>query len=282
MDDLRRLFSDPSLNLPLFKPAEERAMLQLIHLDCDGDRHVLDHTGPARDEFIRRNMKLVLACARRFIGALRQNRNERLLELVSAGTEGLMRGIDRFNVEATDGIGHHYRFSTYGMWWISSLIREELGQYDKRVVRHKSYHDQFKQARWELCDLLGAAEVLDETVYFYLQLDKGWSAEKLRRFIDDRDHRIVPVESVAEPLHDADDALSSLIRREHVAEVGSLLETLPYNQVFLLLQHYYADEAHDDIADTLGVSRERVRQMENEALRKLWIEIDRRQNGRHQ
>jgi len=261
-------------------------MMQLIHLNCCGSDHVADHSGPARTAFVERNMKLVLAAARRFIGAVKRNRNTRLLELVSAGTVGLIRGIDRFNVDAVNAQGRPLRFSTYGMWWIQSTIREELNQYDVKVIRHRSYHDQFRQARAELLLKTGEIDLDDTVVYRFLLDERGWTETKLSKFIDDRDRRLVPMESVAEQsatpdflesnqFRVDDEPIDAAIGIERSELLRAAINQLPFNQMFMVMQHYFGDETYEDIAKTFGISHERVRQIENDALRQLWLILSR-------
>lgn len=266
MDDIKYLYSQDALARPILTPKEERALLETIHLFCDGDQHVECHDCEARTEFIERNMKLVLSCAKKFV----RDNDPRLPDLISEGTIGLMKGVDKFNVNTP------YRFSTYGMWWIQSHIRDALAQHDNRIIRHRSYHEQFKAARKEVIALSGDPDVDDEMVISYLQAYMNWSDQKVKKFLTDQDNRLVPVESVAEPEHGSsmDHPVRALLLVERDSLVNAALDELEFEEVYLLVQHYVAGSTYDEIAATYnGLSRERIRQKENEALRKLWFKL---------
>lgn len=265
-DDLKLYFDSADLARPLLTSEEERALLCLIHLDCDGNKHVNHHSGPARDEFIKRNMKLVLSGVRRFA----YDGDPRTMDLVSVGTLGLIKGIDKFNIKA-GADGKHFRFSTYGMWWIQSMIREELSSYDSKVVRHRSYHDQFKKAKETLIEQYADINITDEAVFDYLKTDCGWNDTKINKLKSDQDKRIVPVDSVAEGSTDETHPAVMMLQNESLADLNSALDKLPFDDVYLLLSHYAAGETYEQIAKTFNLCRERIRQRENQALRRLWL-----------
>lgn len=269
-EEVREYFNPTLMDHELLKPDEERDLLRKIHADCDGRDHVDVHGGPARDEFIQRNMRLVLKVTRRFA---REN-DPRFVSLASAGTLGLMRGIDLFDVSARTDKGKPYRFSTYGVWWIQSMVREELGQFDPRVIRHRSYHDQFNRAREELVLISGDPNIPDETVYAYLTDVMKWKDDKLRTFMADRDRHTVTLETISEPTHnDEAHPIRVLLATETSDLLNEALKVLDFDEIYLLLQHYVAGETYDDIARDFDRCRERIRQKENEALRKLWLAL---------
>lgn len=265
-DELKSYFDSNELAQPLLSPTEERSLLCLIHLQCDGTHHVHNHACPARDMFIKRNMKLVLAGVRRFV----HEGDPRTMDLVSVGTLGLIKGIDKFNTHAGYD-GKFFRFSTYGMWWIQSMIREELSNYDSRIVRHKSYHDQFKKAKEYLIDKHSDINVDDETVFEYLRVEYKWNDSKINKLKLDQDKRVIPVDSVAESYTDDLNPLRSVLNGESITSLNSALDSLPFDDVYLLLSHYVEGATYDEIAKIFNLSRERIRQRENQALRKLWL-----------
>lgn len=265
-DELRTFFGSEDLGKPLLTAEEERNLLCLIHLECDGNKHVHDHTCSARDEFIRRNMKLVLSGVRRFV----YEGDPRTMDLVSVGTLGLIKGIDKFNTKAGAN-GKHFRFSTYGMWWIQSMIREELSNYDSKIIRHKSYHDQFKKTKELLIEQYCDINIDDSAVFDYLKSECGWTDAKITKLKSDQDKCIVSVESVPENFSEEEHPASKLMQSESLTELNAALDSLPFDDVYLLLSHYTAGETYDEIAKTFNLSRERIRQRENQALRKLWM-----------
>lgn len=268
-NEIKDLFDSDDIARPPFNPFEERAYLEIIHISCDGDNHIEDHNCAARDEFIKRNMKLVLACARRFVS----ESDPRLPDLVSEGVLGLMRGIDKFNIDKVGTNGKPYRFSTYGMWWIQSLIREALGIGDNRVIRHKSYHEQFKKARDEISAATGLKNIGDEEVYLYLEEVKGWPHAKIVKLRADTDRRIVPVTSIEDPPDGSIEPIDQMLLQERTELLNRELNNMSFEDVYLLMQHYHSGDTYDDIAEAFNLSRERIRQRENAALRQLWSKL---------
>lgn len=278
---MQALYDDLNLpSLPVLSPQDERNYLELIHLGCGDGQHVADHHCWYREQFVLRNMRLVLSCARRFIPS---DRDERFADVVSAGIIGLLTGIDRFDVHMVRG-GAPMRFSTYGVWWIQSMIREELGRTDLRVIRHKSYHQQFTVARRELEILSGRAVDDDRLVFDYLRRCCGWSAEKCERLRSDQHHRVVALSGGGDrdgdepasdltPASDEPGPLSQLLATEANGLLHDAMRRLDFAEIYILLRHYASGDSHQDIAADLGLSRERVRQRENEALRKLWADL---------
>jgi len=265
-DELKSYFDSSDLAQPLLTAEEERNLLCMIHLECDGNKHVHNHACPARDEFIKRNMKLVLAGVRRFVF----EGDPRMMDLVSVGTLGLIKGIDKFNIKA--GLnGKYFRFSTYGMWWIQSMIREELSNYDSKIIRHKSYHDQFKKTRELLIDQYSDINIDDNAVYDYLRAECNWSDAKINKLKSDQDKRVVPIDSVPEGYDNEIEPSSKILQEESVVNLNRALDKLSFDDVYLLMSHYVAGETYDEIAKTFNLSRERIRQRENHALRRLWL-----------
>lgn len=271
LDDLKVFYGSLYLSTPLLKPDEERHHLEMIHLGCDGDNHVENHSCAERDNFVLRNMKLVIACALRFIPS---DKDERFQDVISAGTIGLIKGIDKFNIAAVNQFGAPLRFSTYGVWWIQSLIREELGLTDQRVIRHRSYHQQYNDARKELLVLSGMPHVEDAVIFDYLRKAYGWNETKITRLQSDLNCRLVPIDSLAEQkTTQGDHPLSHLLMNEASGLLHEAMQQLSFDEVYILMRHYGDGDAYDAIAHSMNLSRERIRQKENEALRKLWFNL---------
>lgn len=265
-EDLKEYFSTNELKAAVMTPEEEFTYLEIIHLACDEDGHCDDHNCPARDEFIERNMRLVLHVVKRFMTL----KDPKVMEAVSAGTMGLIRGVDRFNIFARNASGKPYRFSTYAVWWIQSFIRDELVKHDHKIVGHTSYHAQFKKAAKELMRVSGDPEVTQAAVLDYLRDHYGWSDKKVSKYLIDHDNHIVPVSSIADPPVDEADPVRHMLRNESHSLINKALSELSFQEEYLLMSHYVEGQTYDEIKVTFGVSRERVRQLENEALRKLY------------
>lgn len=269
LDELQELYDSPELAATVMGVDDEQFYLEIIHMGCTPDSHVGDHNCDARAEFIERNMRLVLHVVKRFMPL----QDPRVMDAVSAGTLGLIRGVDRFNIHAANSNGRPFRFSTYAVWWIQSFVREELNKYDKKLVGHTSYHTQFKKAEKELALLLGDPEVAQFAILEYLKDQHGWSPKKVARYLADSDNHLVAVDSIAEPPMEEVEPLRRLLREETDLLVNAALSDLSFQEVYLLMSHYVEGQTYDQIKGAFGVSRERVRQLENEALRKLFVAL---------
>lgn len=269
LDELRDLYGTDELAAPVLTADEERDYLEIIHLGCDGDDHTECHDCAARDEFIQRNMRLVLHVVKRFMSL----QDPRVMDAVSAGVLGLIRGVDRFNIHACNSQGRPFRFSTYAVWWIRSFVHEELRRYEKKIIGHTSYHTQFGKAEKELGCLTGDSEVEQFAVLTYLKDQHGWTDKKISRYLADADNHLVPVESISDPPLEDHEPVRRLLREETTDLVNAALSQLSFQEVYLLMSHYVDGQTYDQIKSAFNVSRERVRQIENEALRKLFVAL---------
>lgn len=269
-EEVQEYFHARLMDHELLSPTEERELLCRIHDGCTPEEHKEVHAGPERDEFVQRNMRLVLGVSKRFM----RDTDPRFVDIASAGTIGLLKGIDRFDIWKKTKSGTHFRFSTYGVWWIQSTIREELGIYDTRVIKHRSYHETFRRAKNELALLSGDPDVDDAHILSYLERVYGWTEKKLESLRRDLDRHMVTMEAVGEPPTPDDHPVRRLLLEESNDLLNEALNELDFNDVFLLLEHYVHGKTYDELAKQCGVSRERIRQLENLALRELWFKLE--------
>jgi len=221
----------------------------------------------AKQEFIEHNMRLVLSCVLRFVKSM---------DLVSAGTLGLIKAIDDFKISKTN------RFSTYAVWWIKARIRKELGHIKPRIHQNKLMHAQYKTAA-ELLRSVLHRDPAQEEVFSEL----GWSNASIAKFSIESERQIVPIETISAEIEDgsaadsaltlaAEDAvLDPVFMSEDCVRLHSALNQLAPVLEDIIRRHYglgFVDTAtYDELASFYGFTRERVRQLENEGLRKLWM-----------
>ncbi len=246
----------------LFDAKEERRLLRLIK---KGD---LD----AREKFILHNMRLVLSCVLRFV----DSNDPKAMDLVSSGTLGLIKAIEDFKISKKN------RFSTYAVWWIQARIRKELHMLQPKIQQHKILHTKYRAGFKALNEQLGRRPSIEE-VFDFLK----WDEDTICMFIEDCERQIVPLEKIESASEDGslkndplliDDEYAvflPIITNEDSDRLSKALNSLPPELEDIIRRHYglgYKDTStYDDLANFYGFTRERIRQLENEGLRQLWL-----------
>lgn len=247
-------------SVPLLTPQEE---IELAARIKKGDL-------AARERMIRANLRLVVKIAREY-----ENLGLPLLDLISEGTIGLMKAVDKFD-PAKGG-----KLSTYGSWWIKQQVRRALANQGRTIrlpvhVEGKLYR--LSRAEAKLRDLLGR-EATDEELADELETTP-------RRIGRLRDAAIRPT-SLDAPVGDDNDAtIGDLVGDERVASpleqlranldhqlVRELLSRLPEREMQILRSRFGLDGADEETLEEIGarfkLTRERIRQLQNEAFSKL-------------
>lgn len=255
----------------LLSPEEELQLaVRMKHGDAD-----------ARERMIRGNLRLVVRIARDYAGF-----GLPLLDLINEGNIGLMTAVERF--DPTRGA----KLSTYASWWIKQSMRRALANQSKTIrlpvhIVEKIGH--IRRAAFRLHELLGR-EPDDEEV----ASETSISAHEIARV---RDANIRPA-SLDAPLGDEDASrLADIVRDEntaspyeHLAEKNAaailvtLVEQLPPRENAVLRYRFGLDGGRErtleEVGGKFGITRERVRQLQNLALAKLRRMIQRCENAR--
>ena len=247
-------------NIPLLTAEEEVELSRRVR---KGDKE-------ARHKMIRSNLRLVISIAKRYV-----NLGVPLSDLIEEGNIGLMKSVEKFDPE------RGFRFSTYAAWWIKQGISRAIIDQGK-MIRVPVYMNEeilrYKKAYEELTHKLKRKPRVGE-VAKKLQIAVG-KVRDLEKSIakmssldapigDDGDSQVKDIiedQSIASP----DEHLELFFNRERA---NSFLEMLNERERKILDMRFGLTdgETHtlSDIAKVLGVSRERVRQLEAATIKKI-------------
>jgi len=225
----------------------------------------------AKAQLIESNLRLVVQVARRYL-----NRGLPLPDLIEEGNLGLLRAVDKFDPE------RGLRFSTYGVWWIRQAIVRALANQARTIripvhvglllARYQREHQRLLQelGRMPTTDEMATAmkttpaqiEELEEVRQQQtLSLETPVGPEEQGRLAD-----VVP-----DPSSDPSAIISELLRSR--ADLVTVLDDLAANERMVLRRRFGLEgetpETLEAIGKTLGLTRERVRQIEGAGLRKL-------------
>jgi RNA polymerase primary sigma factor len=250
---------------PLLKAEEEQVLARSIQKNSDPK---------ARQKMLQANLRLVVNIAKKYAPS---NDPEMLMDLIQEGNLGLMRAVDRFQA------GRNTRFSTYGVYWIKQAILRALKS--RRIVRlPENVVDrvlEMQRTRQRLYQLLGRSATLAE-----IGQEMTASPEEMQR-LEMAAAEVVSLDRVVRGVDESESTqLGELLEDLEASQpedqtrmellrglVQDAVRTLPDREHKILAMRYGLENEQphtlEDIGQTFGISRERVRQLQNSALARL-------------
>lgn len=262
-DDSVRIYLQQIGKIPMLSPEEELDIAKKIKEE---------HSEFSKNVLVNANLRLVVSIAKKYIG-----RGLSFLDLIQEGNIGLMKAAERFDY--TKG----YKFSTYATWWVQQSITRAIADKARSIrlpIHMIESLNKIKKTTIDMTTELGRTPTKQEIAYRL-----GISVAKLNQILKSAQ----PTISMETPANQKDDSSkiadyivdNSTITPESMVSQESMLEDIKkmLNQLMpkerdVLIMRYGLNsdggkKTLDEIGSQYGVSRERIRQIENRAIAKL-------------
>lgn len=261
VNDSVKIYMRQIHTIPLLSPEQEIYLAKRI---VDGDE-------TAKNKLIESNLRLVASIARKYIGKSSLS----FLDLVQEGNVGLMKAVDKYD------LSKGYRFSTYATYWIRQAISRAIADQSHTIrtpVHVVEALSKISKAKTALFQELGHEPTTEE-----ISAATGLTVEKIETYTSASKNLL----SLDKPLTEDDDAdmtevipdlnqkspEETLMASTTKDAILTILDTLSDREKIVIMMRFGLEDGvgHtlEDIGKTLGVTRERARQIETKAMRKL-------------
>ena len=260
LDDPVRMYLKEIGRVPLLTAEEEVDLARRMEAGDESARHRLEEA----------NLRLVVSIAKRYVG-----RGMMFLDLIQEGNLGLLKAVEKFDYSKG------YKFSTYATWWIRQAITRAIADQARTIripVHMVETINKYIRVSRQLLQELGRDPTPEEIAH-----RMGLSVARVREIMkisqepvsletpigeEEDTHLSDFIEDEAAP--DPADAASMLLLKEQISEVLTTLA--PREAEVLRLRFGLVDGRSctlEEVGQNFGVTRERIRQIEAKALRKL-------------
>lgn len=260
MNDPVRMYLKEIGRVPLLKAEQE---VEIAHRIEQGD-------AGAKQELAEANLRLVVSIAKRYVG-----RGMQFLDLIQEGNMGLMKAVDKFDYR----LG--FKFSTYATWWIRQAITRAIADQARTIripVHMVETINKLIRIQRQLLQDLGREPTPEE-----IGAEMDMTTEKVREILKIAQEPV----SLETPIGEEDDShLGDFIEdqdatspEDHASyellkeQLEDVLDTLTDREENVLRLRFGLDDGRtrtlEEVGKVFGVTRERIRQIEAKALRKL-------------
>ncbi|MCB9800049.1 MAG: RNA polymerase sigma factor RpoD/SigA [Candidatus Omnitrophica bacterium] len=250
-------------SIPLLTPDEEISLAEKVQSGKQGAQQ-------ARQHMIRSNLRLVISIAKRY-----SNMGLAFSDLVEEGNIGLMRAVEKFNPE------RGYRFSTYASWWIKQAIMRALSNQGKTIRIPVYMYDII--SKWR--------KVRDGLMQ---KLDRMPTHKEIASYMDIPVQKVQEIENIAgrpsslnapisldgtaelvdvipdDVAHSPESQMEETLKNERIRQYLEGLDDRE-KRIVILRFGLGSEESHtlEEVAQQFGITRERVRQIEAIAIKKI-------------
>lgn len=260
IDDSVKMYLKDIGRVPLLQPQEEVELAQRMG---EGDIE-------AKNQLINANLRLVVSIAKRYVG-----RGMQFLDLIQEGNLGLMKAVDKFDYKKG------FKFSTYATWWIRQAITRSLA-------------DQARTIRIPVHMVETINKLTKVSRNLLQQLGREPTQAEIAEAMGITENKVVEIQKIAQdpvsletPIGEEDDSHLGDFLEDHTAiapmdaaeakmlkvQVEEILSTLAPREAMVLILRYGLKDNRprtlEEVGKVFNVTRERIRQIEAKALRRL-------------